>query len=109
MQHLQSALGVVAIIAFAFLISENPKAWNWRQSAIGLGVTLVLAVIILKVPKAEVVFGWINDAVGAVAEATKAGTAFVFGYVGGGALPFDLKASGNEFVLGFQALPVVLV
>ncbi len=33
----------------------------------------------------------------------------MFGYVGGGALPFDLKAPGADFVLAFQALPVVLV
>jgi CNT family concentrative nucleoside transporter len=33
----------------------------------------------------------------------------VFGYVGGGPLPFELKTPGAEFILGFQALPVVLV
>jgi CNT family concentrative nucleoside transporter len=33
----------------------------------------------------------------------------VFGYLGGGALPFDLKAPGADFILAFQALPVVLV
>ena len=33
----------------------------------------------------------------------------MFGYVGGGALPFDLKAPGADFILAFQALPVVLV
>ena len=33
----------------------------------------------------------------------------MFGYVGGGALPFDLKAPGADFILAFQALPIVLV
>ena len=33
----------------------------------------------------------------------------MFGYLGGGALPFDLKAPGADFILAFQALPVVLV
>jgi CNT family concentrative nucleoside transporter len=33
----------------------------------------------------------------------------VFGYLGGGPLPFELNAPGNEFVLALQALPVVLV
>jgi concentrative nucleoside transporter, CNT family len=109
MQHLQAALGIVAIIAFAFFISENRRAVNWRQAAVGLGVTVVLAVVMLKVPKVEVVFGWINDAVGAIADATRAGTAFVFGYVGGGAPPFEVKEPTATFILGFQALPVVLV
>jgi CNT family concentrative nucleoside transporter len=33
----------------------------------------------------------------------------VFGYVGGAPLPFDLKAPGADFILAFQALPIVLV
>ena len=45
----------------------------------------------------------------AIAAASRAGTSFVFGYVGGGPLPFELKFPGNEFVLAFNALPIVLV
>jgi CNT family concentrative nucleoside transporter len=33
----------------------------------------------------------------------------VFGYIGGGTLPFDLKVPGADFILAFQALPIVLV
>jgi CNT family concentrative nucleoside transporter len=109
MLNLQSTLGILAILALAWLISENRRAVNWRQAGIALGVTLLLALIMLKVPKVEVVFGLINDAVNAIATATKAGTSFVFGYVGGGALPFDVKEPAATFILGFQALPVVLV
>jgi len=109
MQHLQSTLGILAILALAWLISENRRAVNWRQAGIALGVTLLLALVMLKVPKVEVVFGLINDAVNAIATATKAGTAFVFGYVGGGPLPFEVKEPTATFILGFQALPVVLV
>jgi concentrative nucleoside transporter, CNT family len=109
MLHLQSTLGILAILALAWLISENRRAVNWRQAGIALGVTLVLALVMLKVPKVEVVFALINDAVNAIATATRAGTAFVFGYVGGGPLPFDVKEPTATFILGFQALPVVLV
>src|SRR5215472_12614809 len=109
MQSLQSALGVAAIIGLAFAISENRGAVNWRQAGIGLGVTVALALVMLKVPKAEVAFAAINNAVNAIATATRAGTAFVFGYVGGGPLPFEVKEPTATFILGFQALPVVLV
>src|SRR3984957_1702877 len=109
MLHLQSALGVVAILAIAWLVSENRKAVPWRPVLVGLAVTFGLALLMLKVPQTEVAFEWINRAVDAIASATRAGTAFVFGYVGGGALPFDPKAPGSDFVLAFQALPVVLV
>jgi CNT family concentrative nucleoside transporter len=109
MQSFQSALGIVAIVAIAFIVSENRRAVPWRSVIIGLILTFALALLMLKIPQAEIVFGWINRAVEAVAAATKAGTAFVFGYVGGGALPFDPKTPGSDFVLAFQALPVVLV
>jgi CNT family concentrative nucleoside transporter len=109
MQALQSTLGVVAIIAIAFLISENRRAVPWRPVITGLALTFVLALLMLKIPQTEIAFGWINRAVEAVAAATRAGTAFVFGYVGGGALPFDPKTPGSDFILAFQALPVVLV
>ena len=109
MQSLQSALGVIAIIGLAFATSENRGAVNWPQAGIGLGVTVALALVMLKVPKAEVAFAAINDAVNAIATATRAGTAFVFGYVGGGPLPFEVKEPTATFILGFQALPMVLV
>src|SRR5260370_75674 len=54
-------------------------------------------------------FSVITDAVGAMSAASRAGTSFVFSYLGGGALPFDLKTPGADFILGFQALPIVLI
>ena len=33
----------------------------------------------------------------------------MFGYVGGGPLPFEVKTPGADFVLAFQALPLILV
>jgi CNT family concentrative nucleoside transporter len=109
MPNLQSALGVIAIIAIAFGISEDRRAVAWRQAGIGLAVTFALALVLLKVPQVKFAFVWINEAVAAIAAATRAGTAFVFGYIGGGPLPFELKTPGTEFSLAFQALPVVLV
>ena len=109
MPNLQSTLGILAILALAWLISENRRAVNWRQAGIALGVTLLLALVTLKAPKVEVVFAMITEAVDAIATATKAGTSFVFGYVGGGPLPFEVKEPAATFILGFQALPVVLV
>jgi concentrative nucleoside transporter, CNT family len=109
MLQLQSAFGVLALLAIAWGLGENRRAVSLRQAAIGLAVTVATAVVLLKLPVVARAFGAINDAVGAIAAASRAGTSFVFGYVGGGALPFDLKAPGADFVLAFQALPIVLV
>jgi concentrative nucleoside transporter, CNT family len=40
--------------------------------------------------------------------ATDAGTSFVFGYLGGGPLPFDEKQLGLGYIFAFRALPLVL-
>jgi concentrative nucleoside transporter, CNT family len=109
MQHLQSLLGVFALLAFAWIISEHRRAVAWRSAAAGLLLTFVTALILLKVPGVARVFAAINDAVNAIAAASRAGTSFVFGYLGGGQLPFDLTVPGAEFVLALQALPIVLV
>jgi CNT family concentrative nucleoside transporter len=109
MLQLQSTLGVFALLAIAWGLGENRSQVSLRQAAIGLVVTLVTAVILIKLPIVAHAFGAINDAVGAISAASRAGTSFVFGYLGGGALPFDLKVPGADFVLAFQALPIVLV
>jgi CNT family concentrative nucleoside transporter len=109
MLQLQSAFGIVALLALAWIFGEDRRAVSFRQAGIGLAVTFATAIMLIKLPGVAHLFGAINDAVGAVAAAARAGTSFVFGYVGGGALPFDLKAPGADFILAFQALPIVLV
>src|SRR6201985_3615463 len=109
MLQLQSAFGIIALLAIAWALSENRRAVSLRQAAIGLAATLGTGVILIKLPFVSRAFGAINDAVGAIASATRAGTSFVFGYLGGGQLPFDPKTPGSDFILALQALPIVLV
>jgi CNT family concentrative nucleoside transporter len=109
MQNLQSLFGIFALLAIAWLISEDRRAVGRKQAAIGLAVTFLTAVLMLKLPGATRLFAAADDAVNAIAQATRAGTSFVFGYLGGGQLPFELKIPGAEFVLALQALPIVLV
>jgi len=109
MLQLQSAFGVVALLAIAWAFGENRRVVSIRQAAIGLVATLLTALVLIKVPLVAKAFGAINDAVSTISAASRAGSSFVFGYLGGGALPFDLKAPGADFILAFQALPIVLV
>jgi CNT family concentrative nucleoside transporter len=109
MQQLQSALGVMALIGFAWAIGENRRTVDWKSAGVALVVTFATALLLLKVPAIKSAFAGVNRAVDAVSAATQAGTSFVFGFIGGGPLPFELKVPGAEFVLAFQALPIVLV
>jgi CNT family concentrative nucleoside transporter len=109
MQTIQSIVGIFGLLALAFAMSEDHRAVSFRQAAIGLAFTIVLATLFHGIPQLKIAFAVIGDAVNAIAAATRDGTGFVFGYLGGGPLPFELKTPGNEFVLALQALPVVLV
>jgi concentrative nucleoside transporter, CNT family len=109
MLQLQSAFGVFALLMLAWALGENRRAVSLKQAVIGLIATFLTAVALIKLPFVTHAFGAINDAVGAISAASRAGTSFAFGYLGGGPLPFDLKAPGADFILAFQALPVVLV
>jgi len=109
MPHLQSLLGLIAIPALAFALSENHRAVSWRRVLAAMALTAILAALMFKVPAVRAGFAAANVAVEAIAAATRAGTAFVFGYLGGGPLPFEPKIPGSEFILAFQALPLALV
>ena len=69
----------------------------------------MLALLLLRFPPASHALLLINRAALALQEATDQGTAFVFGYLGGGALPFAETAPGASFILAFKVLPLVLV
>ena len=109
MDGLQGIFGYAAFIALAWAVSENRRAVPWRTVAGGVLLQAALAVVILKLPGARDLFAAMNDALLALERATRAGTGMVFGYLGGGPLPFAESAPGASFVLAFQALPIVLV
>jgi len=106
---IQSFIGLFVLAALAWIISENRKQVSWKGALAGILVQLVFAGILLKVPISQNIFLVLNKLVISLEEATKAGTSFVFGYLGGGSLPFEEKYPGSSFVLALQALPLVLV
>jgi len=105
----QGLAGIVVILAVCWALSERQGAIRWRPVLVAMGLQFGLALLLLKMPGATQVFAVINGAVLAVQEATRAGTAFVFGYVGGGDLPFAEPYPGAAYVVAFQALPLILV
>ena len=107
--HAQSALGIVIIIALAWAVSENRRAFDWRIVAGGLGMQLVLALILLEIPLARSALFALNGAVEALNNATRAGSGFVFGYIGGAPEPFDVTKPTNITSLAFSVLPLVMV
>ena len=105
----QGILGLIALVAFAWGVSENRRRIKIPTILIGLIVQFALALIMLKIPASREIFTVLNYGVEALDKATTAGTSFVFGYLGGGSLPFDEKGAGSSFIFAFKALPLVLV
>lgn len=105
----QSVFGISGLLLLAWLFSENRAAIPYRQLAIALLIHLILAVMLLKLPWAREVFLLLNQVVLAIANATNAGTQFIFGYLGGAPAPFDITQPQNQFILALQALPIILV
>lgn len=105
---IQGIIGLVGLVALAWAISENRRAFPWRTAAIGLAVQFALALLLIKLPGSQIVFRWIGNAVDALVRATEAGTSLVFGFLGGGALPFEETFPGASFVFAFRSLPLVI-
>jgi len=102
-------LGIAAILAFSWVISEDRHRVAWRLVFAGVALQMALALLFLKFPPAAAAFLLLTHAVEAIQKATEAGTGFVFGYLGGGELPFAETKPGAAFVFAFRALPMVLV
>jgi CNT family concentrative nucleoside transporter len=66
-------------------------------------------VVFLKIGAVKTAFLRLNDALLVLEKATQAGTGLVFGYLGGGPMPFEVSDPAATFVLAFRALPLVLV
>src|SRR5262245_56739961 len=105
----RSALGFLLLHALAWALSENRRKVAWRPVIAGMALTLGLGFVLLKAPPVKQAFLALNDVLGALESATRDGTSFVFGFLGGGPLPYPETYSGASFVLAFRALPLVIV
>ena len=102
-------LGVFTFLFVAYLLSENRSKIKFRPIVWGLLIEVLLTLIIFKVPLMLDAFNAIDRMVLALNSAALEGTQFVFGYLGGGTLPFKSSGMGSSFILAFQALPLVIV
>jgi CNT family concentrative nucleoside transporter len=106
---LHSAFGFLAILAIAWLMSEDRRAVPWRIVVAGALLQVGLAALLLWVPLSRDAFLALNELLAALERATGEGARFVFGFLGGGPPPFEERPGASSFVLAFRALPLILV
>ena len=111
---MRAVFGIFLLLVLAWALGEwrrvdRERRIPWRTVGTGLVLQAVLALVLLRFPPASRALLLLNRAALALQQATDQGTAFVFGYLGGGALPFAETAPGASFILAFKILPLVLV
>jgi CNT family concentrative nucleoside transporter len=110
---MRGALGFLLLLVLAWALRERRSEYGrrvpWRAVIAGLVLQIALAVLLLRLPPVSRVLLLFNRAALALQAATDQGTAFVFGYLGGGKLPFTETSPGASFILAFKVLPLVLV
>jgi concentrative nucleoside transporter, CNT family len=99
-----SAGGFLVFLAIAWLLSTDRRKVSWKTITWGVALQLVIGLLIFRLPGTHRIFLWLNDGVLGLLNASKSGTAFLFG---------PLAASPGEpgsvgFILIFQVLPVAI-
>jgi len=93
-------LGLIAILAVAYLFSSHKRAIQPRVILWGLGLQFAFALLVLKTQFSKV-FQAIGAGVNAMLDYTEAGSNFLFG-------PLGVKGGPYGVIFAFQVLPIVI-
>lgn len=76
---LQPLCGIVVLLGAAYAMSNNRKAIRWRPVLAGLGLTVAICLLVLKVPFTKEVFAAMGDGINKLLDFAVDGAAFVVG------------------------------
>lgn len=107
--NLISFLGLLVLLVFAWLLSNDRLVINRWLLGGGLGLQLLIGLFVFRVPFGTKVFLWVNDVVVRILDSAAAGAKFVFGPLA--LAPGQVDESGQDslgFILAFQAFPTII-
>ena len=93
-------LGMISLLAIAYLFSSNRKAINWKTVGIGIAAQLILAVGVLKIPFVKAGFEFVGNLFVLVLDFTRAGSEFLLGGM--------MKIERKKLIFLFQVLPTII-
>ena len=102
MSLFMSLVGMVAILAFAVLLSDNRKAINFRTVGGAFAVQFIIGGFVLYVPWGRDVLAGFSAGVQHVIDYGKDGISFLFGSL------VNFSVDGIGFIFAFQVLPTVI-
>jgi CNT family concentrative nucleoside transporter len=94
-------IGMVLILAIGYAFSAKRKAIRWQTIAWGLGLQIVFAIFVLRIPFGRELFRRLGDFVTAVLHYSYVGSSFVFGELG-------KPDSTLGVIFAFQILPAII-
>jgi CNT family concentrative nucleoside transporter len=94
-------LGMIVLIALAYLFSSNKKAIRWKTVGIGITIQLLIAIGVLRIPFIQAIFEGVGQVFVSVLDYTRAGSKFLFE-----GLVVDMNTFG--FIFAFQVLPTII-
>ena len=75
----RALLGIIAMLAICYLMSNNRKAINWKTVGVGIGLQVILAIAVLRIPGIRQLFDFIASFFVVILDFTEAGADFVLG------------------------------
>ncbi|WP_228547293.1 NupC/NupG family nucleoside CNT transporter [Nonlabens antarcticus] len=94
-------IGIVFILGLCFALSAHKRKIDWKLVATGLGLQILFAVLVLKVPAVAYVFDWVSNKVVDFLNVSEAGADFVFGSL------IDVNSSLG-YIFAFKVLPTIV-
>jgi CNT family concentrative nucleoside transporter len=103
-------LGILAVLAAAWLFSTNRSRIRWRTVAWGLSLQVIFAFFVLRFTFGQQAMAWAGDVVNKMLSATSAGTRVLFGELGlpGSGAFGKLIAPNSGAIFAFQVLPTII-
>ena len=96
----KGVLGMLVLLAIAYVFSSNRKKINWKTVSVGLAAQLLLAVGVLKVPFVRAIFEFVGHIFVKILDYTRAGSEFLFGEM--------MNVESYGFIFVFQILPTII-
>ncbi|MFN3313417.1 MAG: NupC/NupG family nucleoside CNT transporter [Hyphomonas sp.] len=105
----RALLGMALIYGLCWLVSEKRKLFPWKLVLGATAMQFAFALILFGIPFIKDILLSANALVDGLQAATRAGTSFVFGYVGDNVAASELIGGSAPPLFFFQILPIIIV
>ncbi len=104
--RLTGLIGIAVILAIGVLLSRDRRSIRWSVVGWGLGLQVLFAIFVLRIPAGQAAFRWLGAFVTGILNYSYIGSSFVFGELG--------KPAGTSLIpnlgviFAFQILPAII-